>query len=79
MTTGTGYSDQYALANPDGLHDATIGGAIDGWQSSDSGKRIDYILMNDDSPLTVREAAIVFTEERYGVVSDHAGIYARFD
>jgi len=79
ITTGTGYSDQYALANPDGLHDATIGGAIDGWQSSDRGKRIDYILMNDDSPLEVTGAGIVFTEERYGVVSDHAGIYARFD
>lgn len=79
MTKGTGYSDQYALANPDGLLDATIGGAIDGWESSDSGQRVDYILMNDDSPLKVEEARIIFTEEMYGIVSDHAGIYARFD
>lgn len=78
MTTGTGYSDQYALANPDGLLDATIGGAIDGWEDSDSGQRIDYILMNDDSPLNVREAHIVFTEEMFGIVSDHAGVFARF-
>ena len=79
MTKGTGYSDQYALANPDGLLDATIGGAIDGWESSNSGQRVDYILMNDDSPLKVEEARIIFTEEMYGIVSDHAGIYARFD
>jgi maltose 6'-phosphate phosphatase len=79
MTKGTGYSDQYALANPDGSLDATIGGAIDGWKSSDSGQRVDYILMNDDSPLEIEEAQIVFTEDMYGIVSDHAGIYARFD
>jgi maltose 6'-phosphate phosphatase len=78
MTRETGYSDQYALANPDGLLDTTIGGAIDGWESSESGQRIDYILMNDDSPLEVEEARIIFTKEVYGVVSDHAGIYARF-
>lgn len=78
MTKGTGYSDQYALANPDGSLDVTIGGGIDGWESSDSGERIDYILMNDDSPLEVKEARIVFTEDMYGIVSDHAGVYARF-
>ena len=78
MTKGTGYSDQYALANPDGSLDATIRGAIDGWESSDSGQRVDYILMNDDSPLAVEEARIIFTEDRYGIVSDHAGVYARF-
>lgn len=79
MTEGTGYSDQYALANPDGLLDATIGGSIDGWEGSDNGQRVDYILMNDDSPLQVVEARIIFTEKMYGIVSDHAGIYARFE
>ena len=79
MTKGTGYSDQYALANPDGSLDATIGGAIDGWEGSKSGQRVDYILMNDDSPLEVVEARIIFTEEMYGIVSDHAGIYAWFE
>jgi maltose 6'-phosphate phosphatase len=79
MTSGTGYSDQYALANPDGGSDATIDGAIDGWETGDSGRRIDYILMNDDSPLDVEEARIVFTEQIFGVVSDHAGVYARFN
>jgi len=79
MTRGTGYSDQYALANPDGLLHTTIGAAIDGWESSDRGQRVDYILLNDDSPFEVYDARIVFTEEIYGVVSDHAGIYARFE
>ena len=78
MTHGTGYSDQYALANPDGRLDATINGAIDGWQNSNSGQRVDYILMNNDSPLHVEEARIIFTAETFGVVSDHAGVYARF-
>lgn len=78
MTSGTGYSDQYALANPDGDLDATVAGAIDGWENSDSSRRIDYILINNDSPLEVEEARIVFTEEIFGVVSDHAGVYARF-
>lgn len=78
MTKGTGYSDQYALANPDGSHDATIDSAIDGWEGSDNAQRVDYILMNDDSPFEVEEARIIFTEEMYGIVSDHAGLYARF-
>jgi maltose 6'-phosphate phosphatase len=78
MTNGTGFSDQYALANPNGLLDATIGGAIDGWENSSSGQRIDYILMNEDSSLKVEMAEIVFTEEKFGIVSDHAGVYARF-
>lgn len=78
MTKNTGYSDQYALANPDDSRAVTIRGAIDGWEGNDSGQRVDYILMNDDSPLEVVEARIIFTKEAYGVVSDHAGIYARF-
>ena len=78
MTNGTGYSDQYALANPDGSLDITIDSAIDGWENSDSGQRVDYVLINDDSPLRVKEARIVFTEEVYGIVSDHAGIYTHF-
>jgi maltose 6'-phosphate phosphatase len=78
MTGNTGYADQYALANPDSFRDATIGGAIDGWERSNNDQRVDYILLNDGSPLQVEEARIVFTAEAYGVVSDHAGIYARF-
>ena len=78
MTNGTGYSDQYALANPDGMLDATIGGGIDGWEGSSVGKRIDYILMNDNSPLEVKQAQRVFTEKVFGRVSDHVGVYAHF-
>jgi endonuclease/exonuclease/phosphatase family metal-dependent hydrolase len=78
MTQDTGFSDQYALANPDGLLDATIGGDIDGWEGSGRGKRIDYVLLNDDSPLEVRQAQRIFTEKVFGRVSDHVGIYAHF-
>jgi maltose 6'-phosphate phosphatase len=78
MTQGTGSSDQYALANPDGMFDATIGGGADGWEDSSAGQRIDYILMNDDSSLDVKRARRVFTENDLGRVSDHVGIYAEF-
>jgi maltose 6'-phosphate phosphatase len=79
MTQGTGFSDQYALANPDGMFDATIGGRADGWEDSSSGQRIDYILMNDDSSLEVKRARRAFTKKVLGRVSDHVGIYAEFE
>jgi len=79
MTQGTGYSDQYALANPDGMFDATISGGADGWQDSKTGQRIDYILMNDGSSLEVKRARRVFTGNDFGRVSDHVGIYAEFE
>ncbi|MFC0227449.1 endonuclease/exonuclease/phosphatase family protein [Serratia aquatilis] len=77
ITNGTGYSEQYALANPDGLLDPTIGGTIDGW-SGDVGKRIDFLVMNDDSPFEVRQSQRVFTQGAFGRVSDHTGVYAQF-
>lgn len=78
MTNGTGYSDQYALANPDGLLDATVSVGIDGWENSTAGERIDYILINDDSQLEVRHSQRIFTQEVFGRVSDHTGVYAEF-
>lgn len=78
LTQGTGFSDQYALTNPDGMFDATIGGGADGWEDSSTGQRIDYILMNDDSSLDVKRARRVFTENDLGRVSDHVGVYAEF-
>ena len=79
LTRGTGFSDQYALANPDGMFDATIGGGADGWEDNSSGQRIDYILINDDSSLEVKRARRVFTEQDLGRVSDHVGIFAEFE
>lgn len=78
MTQGTGYTDQYALANPNGMLDATIGGGEDGWEDSSAGRRIDYILMNENSPLEVTRARRVFTDDYLGRVSDHVGVYAEF-
>ena len=78
ITEGTGYSDQYLIANPDGMLDATIGEGTDGWQDNGTGKRIDYILMNNESHLEVKHARRVFTENELGRVSDHVGIYAEF-
>lgn len=78
MLEGSGFADQYALANPDGFLDATIGAGADGWEESDDGQRIDYILMNDDSPLEVARARRVFTSGEFGLVSDHVGVFVEF-
>ena len=77
LVSGTGFSDQYVLANPDGMFDATNYSDADGWPDG-RGQRIDYILMNDDSPLEIERADLVFTERYLGRVSDHAGVYAEF-
>ncbi|MCA9934347.1 MAG: endonuclease/exonuclease/phosphatase family protein [Ardenticatenaceae bacterium] len=73
------YTDPYLQANPNGMYDATIGQHIDGWEGrQDDAQRIDYIFMKYGSHLKVQSANIIFTESRYGRVSDHAGIYAVF-
>lgn len=78
LTTGTGFSDQYLHANPDGMYDPTIGGDADGWESDRSDQRIDYILLNDAALLEATSARRVFTKGDFGRASDHVGIYAEF-
>jgi len=78
MMQGFNFSDQYLLANPNGMTDATIGGNIAGWENSAAGKRVDYILMKDTSPLKIQLSQRIFTEQVFGRVSDHLGIYAQF-
>ena len=73
-----GYTDQYLLANPEGMFDPTIEGHVDGWQGESPGQRIDYIFLKDGSPFKVQEACTVFTTSDYGRVSDHAGVFATF-
>ena len=78
MVGSSGFSDQYLKANPGGMDDATIGGRIAGWENSSEGKRVDYILLNNDSSLEVIQSQRIFTEHVFGRVSDHLGIYAQF-
>lgn len=78
MTGDSGFSDQYLAANPAGMYDATIGGQIAGWEGSAGGKRVDYILLSNDSELVVEQSQRIFTEKVYGRVSDHTGLYAHF-
>ena len=73
------YSDQYMLANPNGMFDPTIEGSIDGWQAKSPGQRIDYIFLKNGSTFKVQKARTIFTPSDYGRVSDHAGVYAVFD
>ena len=78
MTQGTGYSDQYLLANPDGMLDATIGGGADGWEDEAGGRRMTTFLLKEGSPLEVSRARRVFTDDNLGRVSDHVGVFAEF-
>ena len=78
MIGNTAFSDPFAIANPDKFLQPTIGAAIDGWEDSTDPRRIDYVLINEDSPWQVIDARVVFTAADYGAVSDHAGIFVRF-
>lgn len=69
---------QYLLANPYGMKNTTSGGHIAGWENSTTGQRIDYVLLNKNSPLKVKQSQRIFTEKVFGRVSDHLGIYTQF-
>lgn len=51
---------------------ATVPGAINGWNDSDTPKRIDYFWL--DPSFTVKKYAVTFDGENGPVVSDHFGI-----
>ncbi len=75
ITTESGFDDAYLLANPDGMFDATIAGGADGWEDAKQGRRIDYVLVNENAGMRVTEARRVFTSAEFGQVSDHLGVY----
>lgn len=75
MLGDSGFVDHYARANPEGFLDATIGAGADGWETSEQGQRIDYILLNNDSALGAIQARRVFTSREFGRVSDHVGVF----
>lgn len=81
ITEQYGYKDQYLAAIPQGLHHSTIGG--DYWDSNQrqtisTGKRIDYIFMEPSNALEAVQAQRIFTEDVFGRVSDHLGVYVHF-
>lgn len=72
-------TDSYLACLPNGMLDATIGGKIDGWKNGDDlGKRIDYIFLGNGTRLRPLLAQRIFTEDCYGRVSDHVGVYGFF-
>ncbi len=75
MTADSGFADLYLLANSDGMFDATIAGDADGWEGSEDGQRIDYVLIKEDSAVRVMEARRVFADTDFGQVSDHLGVF----
>ncbi len=67
-----GYIDLYETAKHKSEQRATIAGFIHGWENNDKALRIDFGFSN--KPLDVESAEVVFTKEKYGLVSDHYGI-----
>ncbi|MBP6102222.1 MAG: endonuclease/exonuclease/phosphatase family protein [Leptotrichiaceae bacterium] len=67
-----GYTDLYETAKTKSDQRATIAGFIHGWESNDKPLRIDFGFSN--RALDVESADVVFTKEKYGLVSDHYGI-----
>ena len=72
------FADAYAQANSDGFNDTTVAGGADGWEDDESGRRIDYILVDPGGALEVISARRVFTGDDFGRVSDHVGVYVEF-
>ena len=67
----TGWLDTYTLASQkdEGF---TVRGKIDGWNDSNSSKRIDYVFVNFSCD--VASSHTVFNGECQNVISDHFGI-----
>lgn len=65
------FKDTYelAVARGDGL---TVRGAIDGWEDSHVGKRIDYILTTVNNEVTF--SRVCFDGQDSARISDHAGV-----
>lgn len=64
--------DAYQIAKTHRGGTATVPGAINGWNDSDTPKRIDYIWL--DPTFKVSEYAVTFDGKNGPVVSDHFGI-----
>lgn len=80
MMNHEGLIDCWLECNPAAMLEPTIGGQIDGWQDGDpEGMRIDYVLIDERSPLRPVSAHTVFGPGDYGVVSDHLGVVVDFE
>lgn len=72
VASALGLVDAYQIAETRHGGAATVPGAINGWNDSDTPKRIDYIWL--DPTFKVSEYAVTFDGENGPVVSDHFGI-----
>jgi maltose 6'-phosphate phosphatase len=82
VVNGHQYQDQYLAANARGLFDKIYQVQDAHWQQYQypaDDYRIDYIFMNKDSGLAVKNAKVIFTEHDYGRVSDHCGYIMTFE
>jgi maltose 6'-phosphate phosphatase len=74
------YDDQFLAANSQGVFEKIFKVHDLHWQHYLSDDyRIDYIFMDNKSPLQVISAAVLFTDQDYGRVSDHCGYLMAFE
>ncbi len=67
-----GYVDLFDKAINKSNQRETIPGKIDGWEENSKKLRIDYAFSNKG--IEVIESNVIFTKEKYGLVSDHYGV-----
>ena len=71
----TGWDDAWLTAHPEGTSGATIGPNTDGWEGTAEAQRIDYVFTRPEDGLKVVQCERVFTEDDFGRVSDHVGLW----
>jgi maltose 6'-phosphate phosphatase len=74
------YDDQYLAANLEGVFERIFMTEQPYWQDYlGDDYRIDYILLRKNSKLRIHSAKTLFTEQDYGMVSDHCGYFMTFE
>jgi maltose 6'-phosphate phosphatase len=72
----TGWQDGWLSTHPEAMSVPTMGPHTDGWEQSSAALRIDYIFTRKEDAMQVIECERVFTDEKFGRVSDHTGVWA---
>ncbi|PCI64862.1 MAG: hypothetical protein COB38_12275 [Gammaproteobacteria bacterium] len=75
ITNENDFVDTYLSTNRYGMLDLTVNINADGWKGNQNAKRIDYIFIEANSDFSVKRSERVFTSKKFGIVSDHVGIF----
>lgn len=80
ITNEYNFIDTYLSGNSTGenslrMTDPTVNIDADGWKGSHRAERIDYIFIDTNSDFSVKGSERVFTNKKFGIVSDHVGVF----